>query len=394
MVIMKNYDVAVVGAGPVGSTFARFMAEDGYNVVILEKKRKIGVPLQCAGLLGKKIKKVNILPEDYIINSVYGAYIHSPGNRVLRVAKKVPEAYVLDRVGYDKFLADLAVDSGVQILMNHRVRAVDTVKGELFLKNSKSTNISADVVVGADGHSSIVSCAFNRPAEFFQAAQYLVDVGENRFQEDHVHLYVDSRVSPGFLWIIPLSKSTARVGLFADSNYQKLNLILQELLKKDLLRGSTISKKYYGLIPKQEPPKKLVKDRALLLGDAASQIKPTTGGGLIMGFNCAEIASKVVKQALQSEEIDMLQNYPKEYHKKFKSEIRLQLRVQKIFQSLNDSDLEYMFQKLKEKGVEDIISQYGDMDTQSTLVKELLKRRILFSILPKIFSRRIANLWK
>jgi hypothetical protein len=53
-----------------------------------------------------------------------------------------------------------------------------------------------------------------------------------------------------------------------------------------------------------------------------------------------------------------------------------------------------MFQKLKEKGVEDIISQYGDMDTQSTLVKELLKRKILFSILPKIFSRRIANLWK
>jgi digeranylgeranylglycerophospholipid reductase len=391
---MKNYDVAVVGSGPVGSTFARYVAEDGYDVVILEKKRKIGVPLQCAGLLGKKIKKVNILPEDYIINSVCGAYIHSPGNTVLKVAKKEPEAYVLDRVGYDKFLADLAVDSGAQILLNHRVQAVDTVKGELFLKTSASAKLSADVVVGADGHSSIVSSAFNRPAEFFQAVQYLVDVGENRFQENHVHLYVDSRVSPGFLWIIPLSSSTARVGLFADCNYQQQNIILEELLLNNVLRGSTIKKKYFGLIPKQEPPKKLVKDRAMLLGDAASQIKPTTGGGLIMGFTCAEIASKVVSKALQSEDIDILQDYPKKYHNKFKNEIRIQIKLQKIFQSLNNSDLEYMFQKLKEEGAEDIISQYGDMDSQSTLIKELIKRRIFYSILPKIFSRRITNLWK
>jgi digeranylgeranylglycerophospholipid reductase len=391
---MKNYDVAVVGAGPVGSTFARYMAKDGYNVVILEKKREIGVPLQCAGLLGKEIKNVNVLPEEYIINSVYGAYIHSPTNRVLKVAKKEPEAYVLDRVGYDKFLADLAADSGVKILLNHRVQNVDTLKGELFLKTSASTKISADVVVGADGHSSIVSSTFNHPTKFFQAAQYLVDINENRLQEDHVHLYVDSRISPGFLWIIPLSKSTARVGLFADSNYQELNLILKEFLKNELLSGCTISKKYYGLIPKQEPPKKLVKDRAILLGDAASQIKPTTGGGLIMGFKCAEIASEVVSNTLKNEETDMLQNYPKEYHKKFRKEIKLQLRIQKLFKSLNNSDLEYMFQKLKEEGIEDIISHYGDMDSQSTLIKELLKRKILFSILPKIFSRRIANLWK
>ena len=391
---MKNFDVAVVGAGPAGSTFARYMAENGYNIVILEKKREIGVPLQCAGLLGKEIKKVNILPEDYIINSVYGAYIHSPEDRVLKVQKKEPEAYVLDRVAYDKFLADLAIDSGVQILLNHRVQGVDTFNGELFLKTNESTKISAKVIVGADGHSSIVSSAFNRPTKFFQAAQYLVDINENRFQEDHVHLYVDSRISPGFLWIIPLSKSTARVGLFADSNYQKLNLILKELLNNDLLTGSTILKKYYGLIPKQEPPKKLVKNRAILLGDAASQIKPTTGGGLIMGFRCAEIASEVVSNALQNEEIDMLQNYAKIYDNKFRNEIRLQLRIQKIFKSLNNSDLEYMFQKLKEEGTEDIISQYGDMDNQSTLIKELLKRKILFSILPKIFSRRIANLWK
>lgn len=392
---MKSYDVAVVGAGPVGSTFARYMAEKGFKVAILEKKKEVGVPLQCAGLLGKKIKKVNILPDEFIINSVHGAFLHSPEDTVLSVSKKKPEAYVLDRVGYDKFLAELAVDSGADIFLNHRVAKVDSYNGNIHFKNCQSTKMSADIIVGADGHSSIVSHSFNPPSESFQAAQYLVDVGEKRFQNDFVHLYVDSKVSPGFLWTIPLSETTARVGLFADANYQQLSKVLDELInKRSELGGATIIKKYYGVIPRQNPQKKLMKDRVILLGDAASQVKPTTGGGLVMGFTCAEIASKVASQALDDENMDILNDYPKAYHDKFKKELKVQLMVHKLFKSLTDSDLEYMFRKLKEEGAEDIISQYGDIDTQSLLVKEMLKRGILLSILPKMLSRGISSLWK
>lgn len=392
---MKNYDVAVVGAGPVGSTFARHMAEKGFEVAILEKKREIGVPLQCAGLLGKKIKKVNILPDEFIINPVNGAFLHSPEDTVLSVSKEKPEAYVVDRIGYDKFLAQIALDSGAELFLNHRVENVDSVKGVITLKNNENTKISADIVVGADGHSSIVSNTFNPPAESFQAAQYLIDVGEKRFQENYVHLYVDSRVSPGFLWAIPLSESTARVGLFADANYQQLTIILNELLaKRSELKGATILKKYYGVIPKHNPQKQLVKNKVILLGDAASQVKPTTGGGLIMGFACAEIASKVAAKALENENTELLRNYSKEYRDQFKNELKVQLMVHKIFKSLTDADLEHMFMKLKQVGAEDIISQYGDMDSQSPLVKEMFKRGIIFSILPKMLSWRISSLWK
>lgn len=72
----------------------------------------------------------------------------------------------------------------------------------------------------------------------------------------------------------------------------------------------------------------------------------------------------------------------------------MQLRLQNLFKTLSDSDLDYMFDKLKEKGAEKIISEYGDMDSQSPLVKELIKNGILFTILPKILSRRILSLWK
>lgn len=387
--------MAVVGGGPVGSTFARHIAEKGFKVAILEKKREIGVPLQCAGLLGKKIKKVNILPDEFIINPVNGAFLHSPEDTVLSVSKAKPEAYVLDRIGYDKFLSQLAIDSGADLFLNHRVEKVDSVKGIITLKNHESTKISADIVVGADGHSSIVSDTFNPSAESFQAAQYLIDVGEKRFQKDYVHLYVDSRVSPGFLWAIPLSETTARVGLFADASYPQLTLILNELLtKRSELKGSTILKKYYGVIPKYNPQKQLVKDRIILLGDAASQVKPTTGGGLIMGFACAKIASQVAAKALENENTELLMNYSKEYRNQFKNELKVQLMVHKIFKSLTDADLEHMFKKLKQEGAEDIISQYGDMDSQSPLVKEMFKRGIIFSILPKMLSWRISGLWK
>jgi geranylgeranyl reductase family protein len=392
---MKNYDVAVVGAGPVGSTFARKMAEKGFEVAILEKKKEIGVPLQCAGLVGKRIKEVNILPDEFIINPVHGGFLHSPNDTVLSVSKEKPEAYVLDRVEYDKYLAGLAEDSGAEILLNHRVEKVDSVNGIVNLKNNEKTQISADILVGADGHSSLVSDTFNPPVKSFQAAQYLIDVGEKRFQTDFVHLYVDSRVSPGFLWVIPLSESTARVGLFANASYQQLTLILNELLgKRSELRGATILKKYYGVIPRHDPHKQLVKDRVLLLGDAASQVKPTTGGGLIMGFVSAEIASKAASKALETSNTERLADYDKQYQERFKKELKVQLMVHRIFKSLSDDDLEYMFRKLKQEGAEAIISQYGDMDTQSTLVKEMLKRGIIFSILPKMLSWRISNLWK
>ena len=110
-----------------------------------------------------------------------------------------------------------------------------------------------------------------------------------------------------------------------------------------------------------------------------------------MGFKCAEIASNVASKALESDDINLLKYYPKKYSDQFKKELKVQLMVHKVFKSLTDSDLEFMFRKLKEDGAEDIISHYGDMDTQSALVKEMFKRGILFSILPKMLSRGISS---
>ncbi|MBM4240253.1 MAG: NAD(P)/FAD-dependent oxidoreductase [Euryarchaeota archaeon] len=388
---MKDYDVMVVGAGPVGSTFARYMAERGFKVGILEKKKEIGVPLQCAGLVGKKIKDVNFLPEKFILNQVYGAHLHSPSGTTVSVSKGEPEAYVLDRVAYDQFLAKLAVQEGAELRLNHKVEHVNIETGEVYLKNAK---FSAEVVVGAGGYSSVVSKEFNPEPKTVKAAQYLVDMGEDTFNADYVNLYVNSEISPGFLWVIPLSESTARIGLFSNLDYSKLNQFLNGFLNNhEEFKKATILKKYHGIIPVYDPKKEIVKDRAILIGDAASQVKPTTGGGLNIGFACAKMASKAVSRAIETGNPQLLREYQTEYRKRFKDELKIQLEVQKSFELLNNDDLDFLFTKLKKEGTENVISQYGDMDSQSLLVKHLVKSGLIFSVLPKVIFRRISNLW-
>ncbi|MEL7671566.1 NAD(P)/FAD-dependent oxidoreductase [Methanobacterium sp.] len=388
---MKNYDVAIVGAGPVGSTFARYMAEKGLKVAIFEKKKEVGVPLQCAGLLGNKIKDVNVLPEEVILNKIYGACLYSPSSTMISMRKKEePLAYVLDRVRYDKYLAQLAVDKGAELFLNHRAEKIDIENGEIYFKDKK---ISAEIIVGADGHSSIVSEAFGNDFKFVHASQYLIDTGESTFKEDYFQVYVNSKISPGFLWVIPISESTARVGLFADFDYKELSEILNEFLENnEELRDSKILKKYHGKIPIYDPKKDIVKNRAILIGDAASQVKPTTSGGLIIGFNCAKIAAEVVYESISSQNIDILKNYQKRYKKMYNNELKMQLKVQNTYKSLDDDNLDSVILKLKEKEVGKIVSEYGDLDSQAPLMIKLIKSGIIFSVLPKLLSRKIFGL--
>jgi len=387
---MKDYDVAVVGAGPVGSTFARYAAEKGLEVAIFEKKKDIGVPLQCAGLLGNKIKDVNILPDEFILNEIYGACLYSPSDTMISMRKKEPLAYVLDRIKYDKFLAKLAVERGAELFLNHRVNEVDIKNGTIDVKGKK---ISAEVIVGADGPSSIVSAEFDNNFSSVQAAQYLVDTGKNSFNEDYFQVNVNSEISPGFLWTIPLSKSTARIGLFADYSYQHLIEILNKFMASDeKLKDAEVIKKYHGKIPIYDSKNDIVKNRAILIGDAASQVKPTTGGGLVMGFICAKIAAEVVYEAINLNNIGILMNYQKKYRKMYKNELKMQLKVQKTYKSLDNEDLDSVILKLKEKEIGKIVSEYGDLDSQSPLMKKLLKSGLIFSVLPRLLSRKIFGL--
>lgn len=384
---MTNHDIIVVGAGPIGSTYAYKMAMKGYDVALFDMKNRIGQPLQCAGLVSTNICETKNLPEEVIVNRVQGANLYSPDNNMIRVTKNKTVAYVLDRVMYDKYLFDRAVDAGVTPYLGDRVLDVDIDDTSIKTAERK---YSSDLIAVASGPTCHTSKKMNPDLkdESFVGLQYTVRTQEQEM--DYVNLSIKQKILPGFLWEIPTSPFTKRVGLFTDGSYSEA----EQLLNNQLKATDQIIEKHNGLIPKFNPDKKIVKNNTILLGDAAGQVKPTTGGGLISGFNCVEMASENSGKMLEENNNDYLINYEKEYHKRYNDEFRAQKNVQNIIRDMTEDDFNYMFKQLKKYEADKIISEHGDMDNQTPLLKELVKTGIIFKLVPKIGVRRLKNIWK
>jgi|GEM_PF-154011 len=420
-----DFDVVVVGGGPIGSTLAYELSKNGFSVCILEKKKEVGIPLQCAGIVSKRIKELNEIPENLILNEIKGAFLHSP-NHIINVKKNHIEAFVIDRIAYDKFLAKRAIDNGIKFFNNHKVNYLDHEKGIIGFNDKK---IKAKIIVGADGSNSFVSKTINNRTKCFNGSQFLIRLANNEknkiqndfnhLDSDFVDLFVNSKTLPGFIWSIPVSNNNNynnnyinlnnnynnlnknnnnynnyRVGFFSNDSYKEQNeFILNFLENNEKFKNYEIIEKYHGKIPIYDKEKKLVYQRAILIGDAASQLKPTTGGGLILGFEVVEIAKKYITKSINDNNISILKEYEETFRKKYSKELNYQIKVQNTLEKLSDDDLDYMFHKLKEKNIDKIISEYGDMDKQSILVKEILKRGLIFTILPSLIFKKVSKIW-
>ena len=384
---MTDYDVIVVGAGPIGSTYAYHMANKGYSVAIFDMKNRIGEPLQCAGIVSTNITLTERLPEEIIYNKVKGAKIYSPNKTLLHVKKEETVAYVLDRVYFDKYLFQRALDAGSTPYLSSRVLDVDMENTSI--KTIDNTYTSKIIAVAA-GPVSSTSRKMNPDLndESFTAIQYTLDTKKQDTQ--NVILEVHNELLPGFLWKIPLTDTKQRLGLFTDASYKTADNLLRNAMNDD----DIIIEKHTGLIPKYNKDKKIVYNNTILIGDSASQIKPTTGGGLIVGSNMARLASDKSDLMLKDNDNNHLLEYEREYHKRYDHEFKAQQNVQSIIKELSDDDFDYMFEQLREHDVDKIISEYGDMDTQTPLLKQLVKSGIIFKLLPKIGVRRLKNIWK
>ncbi|WP_405293562.1 geranylgeranyl reductase family protein [Methanobrevibacter sp.] len=392
----SDFDVVVVGAGPVGSTVAYYLSESGLDVAVVDKKKQIGYPLQCAGILSKHIFDFNELPKEVILNEVTGAFLHTR-NHILNVEKDTAVAYIIDRVAYDNFLLNRSIESGVQ-LINQKVVGVDSQKGITYLSNDEE--IRSRIIIGCDGYNSTLSKCISNSQDSFPASQMLVEIDDenvNLFREserncdDYVDTYLLDDILPGFLWVIPLKNNQYRVGMFSTQNHRKQDEVLNSFLDENF--DYKIIEKYKGFIPIFNDRNKIVKDRLLLIGDAASQVKPTSGGGLLIAFDACKIASRYVIEAINNDDINILKGYQKDFRSKYLKEFSYQLKVQKTLSLLNDDDLDYLFLKLKENDCEKLISEYGDMDTQSKLVKEFIKRGLIFKIIPTFLFKKVVNIF-
>ena len=210
--------------------------------------------------------------------------------------------------------------------------------------------------------------------------------------EDYVDTYLREDILPGFLWIIPIKDSLYRIGLFSNDSHKKQDLILNNFLNDNF--DYEIKEKYKGFIPIFDEKNKMVDRRGVLIGDAAAQVKPTSGGGLLIAFDACKIAVEHIYEAINKDNIEYLIKYQDEFFDKYLKEFKYQFKVHNTLNMLSNEDLDYLFIKLKENNCEELISTYGDIDNQSVLIKEFIKRGLILKIIPKFLFRKVAKIFR
>lgn len=379
---MKNYDVIVVGAGPVGGFVAGAISNAGYNVTLLEEHRVIGRPVQCAGLVSNRV--FDILGEKIgVINEVKGAQVHSPSNYLLNLQGKKPKAWVIDRSIFDRTMVEKAVAGGCDLKPGTKVIDLKRKKNELKVKikrNGKKDEIKSKLLIGSDGASSITARSFG----FLQPREYLSGfgaecVGNIDLDTDFVDIIVGNNIAPGFFaWVIPTGEG-ARVGLCTSSGkkstYQYFLNLLSHPVIKNRMGDVKIQGYISGTIP-LGPIKKPYSDGVMLVGDAAAQVKPLSGGGIYLGLLCGRHCADVAAFALKNE--DVTQKSLKEYQMRVLDDVGKELKraqaLRKIYVGLKDKHLEEGFKVLDDEKIRSFIADHGDIDYPSGLTKAVLKK--------------------
>lgn len=395
-----NYDVVVVGAGPVGSTAARYAALNGAKVLLLEEHQSIGSPVGCTGLLSTRaVAECELKPSDeFVFNSVRGAFVHAPDGQSLPIDGKQTKAYVVSRKNFDRKLAVMALEEGVELSL--RTRAIGFEKGNLeigtgekkcypvklrILRKGTLETISTSVVIGADGvKSGIASYAgLEKPARVLPGIQ--IEAPYSSEDSDFVELFPGSSAPGFFAWTVPIDEKISRIGLalepgLAYKNDRKESSPLY-YLEKFLSSNPHVKSRYsggmldfvVGGIP-MGPPERTVSDGVLLVGDAAGQAKPTSAGGIYTGAFAAKIAGKIAAEAALegNNSAQRLSEYDLLWRKGLGKELDIGMRIHDYMGGLEDRQLNDLIGSLNTPSILKIISEHGDMDHPSVLMRKLM----------------------
>jgi geranylgeranyl reductase family protein len=394
-----DYDVVVIGGGPAGSRVARDISKEGYKVLILEEHPEIGEPSHCAGLVSKDVISLAEVEEDVILNSINGANIYGyDGTRLSFLGSNV-YAVVIDRVLFDKRIAHQAEGNGAEILLNARATGIQRKDGlvdVIFLKDGREERVRANLVIGADGAYSSVAKWMGLPLPSELIYTFQVEAEFSSGSLNQVDVLIDDDISPGwFSWIIPVDKDTVRIGLGINKRENPREYFLKLCSKWSILKDfkeDNIRKIMAGLIPIGLISKSYT-DNVMLIGDAAFQLKPLSGGGIYLGLMAAKICSKIAVEALKGNNFSesILSRYHREWGRTIGKEITLGLRLRRLFLNLSNQERSEFLRVLDNPEAKSIILSTGHIDHPWRVMYKLLtsiKVPMMARLLKAMFSVR------
>ena len=282
------YDVVVVGVGPAGARLARRAAAAGNDVLALEKGT-VGTPLACSGHVSTDVWE--FVPEgakaDLLQNRVYGANFRlgGPGTQPYPFYKSTEVSNVIDRVELDRTLADAARTAGADVRDGHTVTGIDEHAESVTVTaqtDGETVRFETRLVAGCDGPMSRVrrEAGLPEPDELLHGVLAFADDPDNGDFVD-VHLTVPRF----FAWRIPRGDAGVEYGLAAPPGTD----VSERFDALTDAYGAETTHRCSGAIP-IGPPERVTGDRVFLVGDAAAQTKPFTGGGICYGMTAADHA--------------------------------------------------------------------------------------------------------
>lgn len=339
-----KYDFAVVGGGPAGCIAAREAVKHG-DVILFEEHAV--QPVHCAGLISASgFKALNIPKGDFVLNELRGARLFSPLGGIVEVTARKAKAYAVDRSLFDRHLLSVALSKGV-VYENKRVGGISS---GAVTAGGKRFSASRAILATGTNYNLQKKMRLNCPKEFLVGAQYEMHVD---CQPDVVELHF---VVPDFFaWVIPLG-GRARVGLCTKGNpTPHLESFIRRLARQKRLKSACVLNRSYGIIPVYNPRLRTHYPNINIVGDAAGQVKATTGGGVVMGGLAAHHA--------WSNDYEIL------WRQAIASDLSLHLRIHRFVSRLSARNLERLFALTAESSRS--LEKYGDMDYASKTLRGL-----------------------
>ncbi len=388
-----HYDVCIVGASIAGNYLAYLLSKSNLKIAVLEDHKEIGLPFQCAGIISQKLSKLIELPKEIVLNRVNTAKLVSPSGNFIKLSGN-ERPFVINRIKLDTlFYNKVKNHPNVTYYLGERYKSfdyrIDDGKKYVMIETSKR-KVIAKMLIGCDGPLTSVGKNLKVKNKVLYAAQIRI---KGNFHENEAVMYFNPLWKQLFGWIVPEGNAVYRIGIASSKNVKRCFHIFLKKLGIDI--NNKIDQQG-GIIPYGTMNKSAF-ENILLLGDAAGQVKATTGGGIIMLLTAAKYASNCINLCFKNG------NFSKRFIKKIYEnpclraigrELKLHFTIRLILENLSVKDFETFFKLIKENKIEQLISFYGDMDFPKALIIKLLRNRTVLSFMFKFFMKNPVIIFK
>lgn len=371
-------DVIVVGGGPVGSNTAFRLAQMGHGVTLIDRKWELDEPVCCTGIISEECIRRYRVDRTVIFRHFRGARLYSPSGKETKIERATNQAAIVNRPAFNELMSSRALEAGAKYFGNSNATNIKVERDHVELtvvSDGETRSLRAQGVILATGsHGSLTEQAgLGRARNLVGGAQAMVETSG----VTEVEVYTGNRIAPNFFaWLAPTSSGHALAGLLSKRDPQGR---LVDFLDSLVTLGKVVSRDVAiitGAVPLKAIPRSY-SDRLLVVGTAAGQVKPITGGGIYYGLLASDIAAQQMHAALVAGDLSKraLEAYEHEWMDLLSQELTAGYRARTVFEHLGDRGIELMFDMVQSQGIAQKLMSEEDVtfDWHSKAMRHLLQ---------------------